>query len=67
MFTPTFLVCYTMTGQCVGVGPQQVFVNPIQCEMYAAALTAENQSKADAGAMAPHVARHKCVAWGSDT
>ena len=27
----------------------------------------ENQSKADAGAMAPHVAQYKCVSWGTPT
>ncbi len=65
MLTLTFLVCYTMTGQCVGAGPPQVFVTPVQCEMFAEALMAENKSKADAGAMAPHVARYKCVEWGT--
>ena len=67
MLTLTFLVCYTMTGQCVGVSPQHTFVSPIQCEMFARALMIENKAKADEGAMAPHVARHLCVNWGVDS
>lgn len=67
MFTLTFLVCYTMTGQCVGVGPQQIFRDTTQCEIFAEALMAENMRKADEGEMAPHVAQYKCVSWGTPT
>jgi len=65
MLTLTFLVCYTMTRQCMGVGPQQTFNNPVQCEMFAEALMTENQNKASKGEMAPHVATYKCVDWAT--
>jgi hypothetical protein len=66
MITLTFLVCYTLTGRCVGVGPQLTFMSINQCETFAEALMDDNQAKASQGVMAPHAAVHKCVDWGKE-